>query len=174
MSNLMYNEVPVVGEKYNFGDWKLYAQHNDKEVKGFFGEYRWLSNFHFCPVYFEGLKYPTSENAYQAAKVIASERELFLTCKPTESKRIWKNLSLLHNAQTWDDNKADIMKIILVDKFYRNLDLRFKLLDTGNKYLEETNHWHDNFFGVCICKKCEGLGQNQLGKILMKVREFWR
>lgn len=35
----------------------------------FAGEYEYLSNFFQCPVYYEGIIYPTSENAFQAAKI---------------------------------------------------------------------------------------------------------
>lgn len=61
------------------------------------------------------------------------------------------------------------MSVILFDKFYRNPNLRQQLIKTDNKFLEETNHWGDQFWGVDIKKG----GQNNLGKILMKIREFW-
>ena len=57
-----------------------------------------------------------------------------------------------------------------VYKFYRNLDIREKLLATGDKYLEEKNFWNDVFWGVDYKKG----GENKLGKILMKVRECLR
>ena len=66
----MYNEIPVIGNKYKNGDWKIYSIHDDKQIKGFFGNYSWLSNFYECSVWFEGGSYPSSENAYQAAKNI--------------------------------------------------------------------------------------------------------
>ena len=61
------------------------------------------------------------------------------------------------------------MSAVVFDKFYRNIDLRNKLMETGNRYLEETNHWKDRYWGVC-----DGKGENNLGKILMSVRKFWR
>ena len=39
------------------------------------------------------------------------------------------------------------------------------------KELIEGNNWHDVFWGKCSCPRCNGGGQNHLGKILMKVRE---
>ena len=62
------------------------------------------------------------------------------------------------------------MVAIVFDKFLRNKDLRQKLLDTSERYLEELNNWGDTFWGVDINKG----GQNNLGKILMKTREFWK
>jgi hypothetical protein len=171
MSELMYNEVPVVGDHYTFGDWKLYAKHDDYNVCGFFGPYRWLSNFHECPVYFEGLEYPSSENAYQAAKVDKDFRHHLQKITASEVKRAWKKLPLIDMCYgDWDDRKYDVMSVILFDKFYRNKDLRQKLIDTEDKYLEESNHWKDQDWGVDINLG----GKNYLGKILMKIRGYWK
>ena len=38
----------------------------------------------------------------------------------------------------------------------------------ADKYIEETNHWGDVFWGVC-----DGVGESNLGKVLMGIREFW-
>lgn len=35
----------------------------------------------------------------------------------------------------------------LLDKFERNIDLKLKLRSTENKYIEETNHWEDIYWG---------------------------
>lgn len=43
------------------------------------------------------------------------------------------------------------------------------LLKTGDEELVEGNTWGDTFWGVC-----KGKGRNELGKILMKVREEFR
>jgi ribA/ribD-fused uncharacterized protein len=171
MSDLMFNEVPVKGNHYTFGDWKLYAVHDEKNIKGFFGDYRWLSNFHPCTIHFERLVYPSSENAYQAAKLEQGHRAVLAECTPAQSKKEWKKHPLLDNSpEEWNARKYDVMAVILFDKFYRDKGLRQKLLDTGDKYLEETNHWKDQDWGVDVKLG----GKNMLGKILMKIRDFWR
>jgi len=48
-------------------------------------------------------------------------------------------------------------------------------MDTGDKILRERNLWHDNTWGICICKKCVAKNYdientNYLGRILMKIR----
>ena len=51
-------------------------------------------------------------------------------------------------------------------------ELRDKLLATNNDPLEETNKWHDNYWGACQCARCNGkLGLNWLGRILMSIRK---
>ena len=171
MSGLLFDEIPVVGKSYTKGDWKIYAIHDENNIKGFFGDYAWMSNFHKCEVWYEGLKYPSTECAYQAAKVIPSERLPLTTCSARDSKSLWKKFNRIDScAAEWDGRKYDVMSVILFDKFYRNKDLRQKLLDTGNKYLEETNHWEDQDWGVDIKLG----GKNYLGKILTKIREYWK
>lgn len=143
-----------------------YIIHDEFNIKGFFGSYRWLSNFHESPVYYNGILFLSSENAYQSAKCKNSDDIIkYLGISPSQSKKISKTIESVDN---WHDIKYDIMSSIVFDKFYRDLELRHLLLSTGNKYLEETNHWNDIYWGVC-----NGVGQNKLGLILMKVRDFW-
>lgn len=171
MSDLMFNETPVVGEFYKFGDWKLYAVHDDNNIKGFFGDYRWLSNFEPCKVYYEGLLYPSSEAAYQAAKIRVDYRHNLQTVSAAKTKREWKKYPLIDDSkEEWDERKYDVMSVILFDKFYRNKGLRQKLIETGDKYLEELNHWKDQDWGVDVKLG----GKNYLGKILMKIRDYWK
>ncbi len=148
-----------------------YAVHNEKEIRGFFGDYRFLSNFYPAETRYIDRIYPSAENAYQAVKVDPAKREEFLVCSPAEAKKLWKKFPRRYSAEQWNGVKLDVMRIIVFDKFWRNQDLRKMLLHTGNKYLEETNIWKDEYWGV-YCKT--GRGENCLGKILMKTREFFR
>ena len=173
MSNLLYNEVPG----YYKDQYKEYCISNDKEIKGFQGEYRWLSNFPNCQILFNGVEYKCPEAAYQAQKIIPEQREEFGVLNGSQSKKFWKQdrLIKLYAPEQWDKVKLDIMKGITFEKYYRNLNLRTLLLTTNDRYLEESNMWHDNYFGVCYCNKCKDKEKfNNLGKILMKVREFWK
>lgn len=147
--------------------YKDYIIHDDNNIKGFFGEYRWLSNFHESNVYFENLIYTSTENAYQAAKCVDAKKRLeFLGITPSQSKKLGRSVEVRSD---WQDVKYDIMALVVFDKFYRNLELRTLLVNTGSKYIEETNHWKDMYWGVY-----NGVGENNLGKILMKVRQFWQ
>jgi ribA/ribD-fused uncharacterized protein len=139
------------------------AVHDDKNIKGFFGDYRWLSNFHPCDVMWKGLMFKSSEAAYQAAKSLdPKEWVRFSQMSASVSKREGRKTDI---REDWDDVKVGIMTDILMDKFLRNKDLRDKLMETGEKYLEETNWWKDKFWGVY-----QGVGQNYLGLVLMEVR----
>jgi ribA/ribD-fused uncharacterized protein len=140
-----------------------------KEIKGFFGDYRFLSNYFCSKVTFEHVEYETVEHAYQAAKSEnTEEREAICRAKfPNEAKRLGRKVTLRPD---WEKVKLHIMEDLVYKKFQHKA-LKERLLATGDAHLEETNYWHDNFFGSCTCSKCFGLGRNHLGQILMRVRE---
>ena len=143
-----------------------YIVHNEKEIKGFRENYGFLSNMHECPVWFEGVLYPSSENAFMAAKTLDSFiRTQFVSLTPQEAKKLGRKITLRSD---WEHVKYEVMSTIVFTKFYQNPDLRQKLIDTGDAYIEETNHWGDKIWGLC-----DGEGDNRLGKILMNVRRFW-
>lgn len=138
--------------------------HTDSVVKGFFGEYRWLSNYHVCPVVYESLEYKSSEAAYQAAKTTDEYlRKVISEMEPDKSRKAGRSFKA---RKDWDRMKKKVMYEVLKDKFTRNVDLREKLLNTGSKYLEETNYWGDTYWGVH-----EGKGKNQLGEVIMQIRK---
>ena len=57
----------------------------------------------------------------------------------------------------------------MLAKFSQHPELAEKLLATGNAHLEEGNSWGDKVWGTV-----GGVGANNLGKILMRVRETLR
>jgi hypothetical protein len=136
-------------------------------INSFRGQYGFLSNFWGCLVLYEGLEYPSSEAAFQSAKTLNMEtRKEFCRLDPKESKRIGSSILLRDD---WNEVKDKVMYDIVKDKLFRNLDIRQRLFETGEEELVEGNNWNDTYWGVC-----NGVGQNKLGKILMKVRKELR
>jgi ribA/ribD-fused uncharacterized protein len=134
------------------------------KIDNFSGLYRFLSNFYPATVVFDHDEYPSSEAAYQAAKTFSQEiRNEFRLLTPGQAKRFGRMIQV---RKDWEEVKYGIMYDIVLDKFTRHDHLKKMLLDTGNAYLEEGNTWGDTYWGVC-----EGVGQNKLGLILMKVRK---
>ena len=133
-------------------------------ISFFEGEYRFLSNFYPAKVKYEGITYLNSEAAFQASKTLNPIERLSLADKnPSEAKRIGRRIPL---RKDWEEVKFSIMKDIVKAKFEQNPILKEKLIATGDAYLEEGNTWGDRIWGVC-----NGTGANNLGIILMEVRE---
>ncbi len=132
------------------------------KIGQFNSKYRFLSNFYPCEIQYEGLSYPSVENAYQAAKALdPGVRKPFQTCTAAEAKKMGRGLYLLEG---WDDRRLQVMEQLVREKF-KDSELARALLATGEAELVEGNCWGDCFWGVC-----NGQGDNHLGKILMKVR----
>jgi len=153
---------------------------NRRVIARFRGAYGFLSNFHMCPVEYEGIKYPSSEHAFQAAKTlsISVRRRIQDAGTPAMAKFIGSQLIL---RPKWDDIKIETMKKVVRAKFEQNPVLRMALFETGDAVLVEGNGHGDDFWGA-IRKKKHGLpkwetegdpwyGHNHLGRILMELRE---
>lgn len=133
------------------------------DILKFKGKYRWLSNFKPCSVYLDGNFYPSVENAYQAAKTLVLEdRFKFQLCTAKTAKKWGKKLK---KRPDWDDVKIKVMEFLLRQKFAPCNFEYYWLKKTGNCLIVEGNTWNDTFWGVC-----DGVGENNLGKILMKLR----
>ena len=142
-------------------------------INNFSGKYEFLSNFFMTPVLYEGILFPSSEHAYQAAKTTSTaERLIIFHCKTAgQAKRAGsKKSKKITLRPDWDSIRFEIMSDILEHKFQNN-ELAEKLIETRGQELVEGNYWHDNYWGICNCEKCESKPKtNNLGFILMRTR----
>lgn len=131
-------------------------------------KYAFLSNMYPCLIHRQGLLFQCSEAAYMAAKCAHPEdRERFVDIDGYKAKRLGRRVQL---REDWNDVKLGVMGDILRLKFPADISdpnspLTDLLLGTGNEELQEGNTWGDRFWGVC-----DGVGENHLGKLLMRRR----
>lgn len=151
--------------------------------KSFSGEFAFLSNMFPCSVVLKkeqqkefpnvimnDIEFKSSEHAYQYFKSNDPlyKMEILNATTPEKAKRIGSIQNMLRNnfkiRDDWDTYKIDVMKCVVFLKFQQNEQLKNKLLNVeGN--IVENNYWNDTFWGVC-----NGIGENNLGKILMETR----
>lgn len=144
-------------------------------ILSFAGEFRFLSNFHTMDRDRSSISalfhrhnlsiiVPSVEHAYQAAKAQDSmDFSLIARCdSPSLAKRLGSKIEL---REGWDGLRIGIMQRALRQKFMDPI-LRRLLIDTGDRYLEERNTWGDRYWG----RDERGIGQNQLGLLLMGIR----
>lgn len=138
-----------------------------EQIDSFRGDFGFLSNFYESSIWVDGQRYPTVEHAYQAAKASdPTTAKMIREAKtPGIAKRLGQSCQL---PPDWDSRKVSVMRGLVTEKF-KNPLLRSLLLATEDAPLVEGNTWNDKFWGVC-----RGEGKNQLGQILMEVREFCR
>ncbi len=148
---------------------------SENEISDFRGVHDFLSNFYEVEVELEGAVYPTIEHAFQAAKSLDfDERRAIKNAKtPSVAKRMGRKIK---RRADWFDVSLTIMESLVRQKFTVYPELRDKLLETADAKLIEGNNWNDRFYGCiygCIYDTHENkwVGENHLGKILMKIRE---
>jgi ribA/ribD-fused uncharacterized protein len=140
-----------------------------KTITAFQGEYRFLSNFWPCYMEYDNMLYPTAEHAYQAAKVgdPAIKARISHCDTPAAAKDYMTEYANQAGIDWTIEKKLAVMEELLGIKFGgMNPFLTRALLATGDTLLIEGNTWGDTFWGVC-----DNAGENNLGKLLMKIRE---
>ena len=158
-----------------------------KVIREFFGETRWLSNFAGVKIVWNGMTFPSTENAYQASKIMSpdvmvdvptsgglvddakvSYWELCQTCSAKVSKAV-STLDVIkdNTRKDWKQVNLALMYDFNKQKFTQE-PYRSQLIATGDAELQEGNSWGDLFWGV---DKQTGAGLNHLGKIIMAIRD---
>lgn len=141
----------------------------NSEEKVFFYEREFypLSNFSAFTLEWKGVLYMTSEHAYHSEKF--TDPEIIEKIKNARSAHDAFKLSREYENMVrpdWFDVRVIIMEEIIRAKIAQHPYVKKKLLETGNREIVEDS-WRDDFWGWGPNKN----GQNQLGKIWMRVRK---
>jgi N-glycosidase YbiA len=135
--------------------------------------YGCFSNFSPHRIDLEGVIWSTSEHYYQAQKFVGTQYhhlcgQIRQAASPELAAAIGRNP--LHIVRSdWNLLKTNIMYRAVFTKFKSHSDLKALLLGTGEALIVE-NSPTDSYWG---CGP-DGLGQNQLGKVLMQIRQELR
>lgn len=125
-----------------------------------------LHNFSAHQVTFEGLIYPTVEHAYHSSKfenqgIKAEIQNAESPLKAYELGQKYKS----SRKTNWDEIKVDTLQSIILEKVKQHAEVRDALIATGDEEIVEENP-NDDFWGTGK----DGRGENQTGKILMRIR----
>ncbi len=133
-------------------------------------EYGELSNFALYPITLKGKRWPTSEHYFQAQKFVAArdQEEIRNANTPMLAAR-WGRDRKRKLRRDWERAKLGVMREAVEAKFRQHDELRVLLLGTGDAALIEHTE-NDDFWG----DGGDGTGRNELGRILMAVRERLR
>lgn len=132
----------------------------------FRNEYKFLSNMHPCVINIKSKEnniytFKCLESAYQSLKD-RSRLDEFIHLNGYEAKKLGK---IVHLDSKFNENRKKIMSLLLSNKFsQRHLSIMLKR--TGNIEIVEDNNWGDTYWG-----RCRGIGENNLGKAIMNVRD---
>ena len=143
------------------------------EVIGFYPrEFYCLDNFSSFKVEHDGYLYSSVEEAYQALGFIESAPEIADKIKNSHSAHEAQKIAYENKdkrQENWDEIKLLVMEDLLREKISQNPYVKKKLLETNNYMIVEDSP-KDSFWGWGINRN----GQNQLGKLWMKLRDELR
>lgn len=129
-----------------------------------------FSNFALVPVSIDGIEYPTSEAAYQAAKFHDPSLRDRIRRAPTPKIAAHIGRDPDNSLrEDWEEVKVKVMTEIVLAKFSQHSDLKWLLLSTGDERIIEDSP-KDAFWG----RGPDGKGKNMLGRILMSIRTVLR
>lgn len=126
-----------------------------------------FSNFHVEP---DGTHV---EGEYQAEKHAGHpiRQHLIRNSTPRIAKRLGRRWKLnSYQTMEWDHRKLQVMYRLVKRKLDDHPEI-FLVLATFDGEIVEINNWHDNFWGDCTCRRCYKIGENHLGRILMRLRD---
>lgn len=152
------------------GVWELFKEFTPLDfpdtINQFKNEYSFLSNLFPCRFVWQGLTYENAEAAFQSSKCKnVAERKVYVRCSPV--KAVLKGKEQIPYTG-WEDERMEIMESILKAKFEQNIALMGKLINTRDFVLINGNNKKDTFWGVDLYS---WQGENQLGRILMNIRD---
>jgi N-glycosidase YbiA len=132
--------------------------------------YGCFSNFSLHAINLEGFTWLTSEHYYQAQKFMGTSFQyLCPIIRAAASPELAAALGRdpRHKVRSdWEQVKINVMYTAVLTKFLSHDELKIRLLNTGDEPIVE-NSPTDDYWGC----GSDGRGQNQLGKILMRIRQ---
>jgi ribA/ribD-fused uncharacterized protein len=146
-------------------------------IDSFDGEFRFLSNFYWHPMYVPYLHkgeplectVPTLEHAFQAAKCEADDLQgiskILKASTPGRAKRLGAPGSIVKRAG-WDEDRDKVMYRLIKWKFKPKTEIAARLIETYPRRLIEGNIWGDVYWG-----QYKGEGLNKLGLLEMRWRK---
>lgn len=148
----------------------LWLKEKMDEFIGFYPrEFFCFDNFSSFAVVYQGIKYPTVEHAYQSLKFTETAPEIAKEIAECFSAHEAQKIGYAHKSlqnPRWDEIKVSVMEELLRLKLRQNPYVKKKLLQTKDDLICEDSP-KDDFWGIGPNRD----GQNQLGKLWMKLRD---
>lgn len=139
-------------------------------INGFTQDFAFLSNFAELHLHYrDGFIARSAEHIYQAEKGMDYWARKYVMQADTPAAAKYRGRQIKCRPD-WEAIKEERMLEVVRYKFKHDLTYRDMLKATADAILIEANWWHDDFWGVCHCARCNGVGFNMLGQILMCVR----
>jgi len=173
--SLLNNEKFIERQKMEAeieNDAKILFQHQKhSKIDNFSGYFEFLHNNYLTPVLYDGMLFPSATHAFQASRS-SDERTRKAILNAESLLVVLKIAKRIEEPDNWKLRRLKVMEHIVRDKFRRSRELQEKLKATGNRDIVMTyddENESNQYWGVVNNK-----GQNQLGRIIMRIRSDLR
>ena len=139
----------------------------------------YLSNFYPCELYFRDQRFTSLEQAYQCTKAeICENRAAYQAILKAETPALMKAIGKeIQTNDHWEKIKLRAMEDLIYAKFKQNKTLYYSLMNTRPMDLIEATldkYWGANCtLGSVALQEGSWEGLNHLGRLLMKVRDYF-
>lgn len=133
-------------------------------ITGFTGDYAFLSNNAFSPIWYEGVHYATVTHAYEAQRTRDRVVQCHIAAADTTMEA--RKRAAPYTRANWDKLRHTLMWDMLCQKFAPGSELLAKLIATAPRQLVNATDMPMPYWGVT-----KGTGQNALGILLMEMRQ---
>lgn len=139
--------------------------------------YGWLGNMSPYPIIYKGKEWRTIEALFQSLRF--SDENIIEQIRneksPMGAKMKAKSFKNFYSIKPLSDEDINNMKICLELKFNQHIELKNKLLKTGEHIIIEDigtrRGIRHEFWGAYKNEKNEWVGNNLMGKLLMRLRD---
>lgn len=142
-------------------------------------EYGWMSNMSPYHILFNPYTYRTSEALFQALRFSDNEIQALIRAEksPMDAKKVAKSRTSEMTVEMLSEKDVHNMEMCLRLKLRQHPELIDKLVATGDAIIfEDVTTRGDvgsNLFWGAMLVEDELVGQNVLGKLWMKLRDYW-
>jgi len=136
------------------------------EIEETDGTHNFLSNRYPCAITIDGHTFATAEAAYCASMCCHEADKTAIALM--DPGRVASVVNRYAKRDDWQAVRLDVMGMVIREKFRQHPELAERLRQTGRKSIVATHSSRDTYWGV---NSYTLQGENNLGKILMKVRE---
>ena len=150
-------------------------QRDSGKITNFRDGFMFLSPFAKETININGVRFPTVIGAHYGTLHPNFEHVFIDLENPKVAQVTAMNLGLCRD----DEQAVANMRKVLLARYaepkedsFRGNPARDGLLSTKGLEIVQANHNHENVWGSCCCKDCDGKGQNLYGKMLMEIRDM--
>ena len=135
-------------------------------ISSFRGQYACLKNTAYCPIIFNGDRYPSIENALAAARIPDEHAHLRHEIMSMDPYKVKEATAIFPVVKDWRSHEQKVLLGFMRQKFKQGTHVATVLSNTGEAWLVDGMRNNNGYWGC----NADGTGLNVIGQLLMHRR----